>query len=91
MGDLITTCVSSLSRNHYVGYHLGKGRKLPEILSEMKMVAEGINTTKAALGLAQKYDLEMPIVKAVHAILFEDKDPRQSVGELMTRMLKVED
>jgi glycerol-3-phosphate dehydrogenase (NAD(P)+) len=91
MGDLITTCVSTLSRNHYVGYHLGKGRKLPEILSEMKMVAEGVNTTKVALGLSHKYGLEMPIVQAVYSILFEDKDPRHAVSELMSRMLKVED
>jgi len=91
MGDLITTCVSTLSRNHYVGYELGKGRKLKDILAGMSMVAEGVNTTKAALDLAKKYGFEMPIVEAVHSILFEDKDPRQAVVELMTRTLKVED
>ena len=91
MGDLITTCVSSLSRNHYVGYNIGKGKKLSEILDEMTMVAEGVNTARAALNLAHKYGFEMPIVEAVHSILFEDKDPSQAVIELMTRDLKVED
>ena len=91
MGDLITTCVSNLSRNHYVGFHIGRGRKLGEILAEMKMVAEGVNTTKAARALAQKYGFEIPIVEAVHAILFEDKDPMKAVSELMSRDLKVED
>ena len=91
MGDLITTCVSNLSRNHFVGYHIGKGKKLREILKEMTMIAEGVNTTKAALNLAHKYGFEMPIVEAVYSILFEDKEPRQAVGELMTRGLKVED
>ena len=91
MGDLITTCVSSLSRNLQVGYALGQGRKLKEILGEMMMVAEGVNTTKAALSLAQKYGFQMPIVEMVHAILFEDMDPQAAVRELMTRRLKVED
>lgn len=91
MGDLITTCVSTLSRNHYVGFELGKGRKLKDILAGMTMVAEGVNTTKAAMALMKKYGFEMPIVEAVHSILFEDKDPKKAVAELMTRSLKVED
>jgi len=91
MGDLITTCVSPLSRNHTVGYRLGKGEKLQEILNSMTMVAEGVNTTKAALALAHKYGFEMPIVEAVYSILFEDKPPKKAVVELMTRELKVED
>jgi len=91
MGDLITTCVSPLSRNHTVGYRLGKGEKLQDILQSMNMVAEGVNTTKAALELAHKYGFEMPIVEAVYSILFEGKSPKTAVVELMTRELKVED
>ena len=91
MGDLITTCVSTLSRNHTVGYRLGKGESLQSVLGSMHMVAEGVNTTKAALALAQKYNFEMPIVEAVHQILFEGKPPKQAVIDLMTRTLKVED
>lgn len=91
MGDLITTCVSNLSRNHQVGYQIGKGMKLRQILDEMLMVAEGVNTTTAALRLSKKYGLQMPIVEVVNQILFEDKDPKQAVGELMLRRLKVED
>ena len=91
MGDLITTCVSTLSRNHSVGYRLGQGEKLKDILDSMHMVAEGVNTTKAAIALAKKYNFEMPIVAAVQQILFEDKPPKQAVIDLMTRSLKVED
>ncbi len=91
MGDLITTCVSTLSRNHTVRYRLGKNEKLEDILKSMNMVAEGINTTKAAIALAKKYNFEMPIVEAVYDILFRKKDPRKAVAELMTRSLKVED
>jgi len=91
MGDLITTCVSTLSRNHTVGYRLGKGENLQDILDSMHMVAEGVNTTKAALALARKYNFEMPIVAAVHQVLFEGKPPKQAAVDLMTRTLKVED
>ncbi len=91
MGDLITTCVSDLSRNHHVGYQIGQGKKLKEVLSGMSMVAEGVKTTEAVLRLSRKYELPMPIVEVVYQILFEDKDPRQAVGELMMRRLKVED
>lgn len=91
MGDLITTCVSSLSRNHHVGYEIGRGRKIKDILGEMSMIAEGVNTARAASRLAKKYGFEMPIVDAVSSILFEDKDPREAVGELMMRDLKIED
>ena len=91
MGDLITTCVSTLSRNHTVGYRIGQGEKLKDILDSMHMIAEGANTTRAAIELAKKYNFEMPIVEAVRQILFEDKPPKQAVVELMTRELKVED
>jgi glycerol-3-phosphate dehydrogenase (NAD(P)+) len=91
MGDLITTCGSNLSRNHTVGYKIGKGLKLKEVVGGMLQVAEGVNTTKAAMKLAGKYDFKMPIVEAVNSILFEDKDPRDAVNELMIRTLKIED
>jgi glycerol-3-phosphate dehydrogenase (NAD(P)+) len=90
LGDLVTTCVSRHSRNRYVGEEIGKGRKLGDILSEMVMVAEGVKTTKAAVELARQTSVEMPIASQVSAILFEDKDPRVALEELMTRTPKVE-
>ncbi len=91
MGDLITTCTSPLSRNHRVGEALAKGRKLDEILDEMVMIAEGVPTAQAALELAQRHGIAMPITKAICQVLFEGKAPRQAVEELMLRKLKVED
>ena len=90
MGDLVLTCTGELSRNRTVGYKLGQGRKLGEILSEMKMVAEGVKTAKAAYGLAKKYNVTMPITEQVYNLLYEDKDPKSVVRELMTRGLKSE-
>lgn len=90
MGDLITTCQSRQSRNRHVGEQIGRGRKLRDILEEMVMVAEGVYTTKSAYQLARKYDVEMPIVEQVHAVLFEDKDPRQATADLMLRDAKPE-
>lgn len=90
MGDLVLTCTGELSRNRTVGYKLGQGQKLGEILSEMKMVAEGVKTAKAAYGLARKYSVTMPITEQVYNLLYEDKDPRSVVRELMTRDLKSE-
>lgn len=90
IGDLITTATSQHSRNRYVGYEIGKGRKLKDILAEMKMVAEGVATTRSVYRLAQKLGVEMPIVRQVYQALYEDKDPRQAITELMTRELKSE-
>lgn len=90
MGDLITTCSSSLSRNHYVGQELAKGRKLAEILKGMKAVAEGVNTTKAAFDLARKYEVAMPVTEQMYYILFQNKDIKEAVRDLMTRDLKPE-
>jgi glycerol-3-phosphate dehydrogenase (NAD(P)+) len=91
MGDLVLTCTGDLSRNRTVGVELGRGRKLPEILAGMRgMVAEGVRTTKAAIGLAQRYGIEMPITEQMHAILNEDKAPAQAIRELMSRPGKVE-
>lgn len=90
MGDLVTTCTSKHSRNRYVGEQLGIGRTLKEILDSMKMVAEGVATTKSAWELAQREKVEMPITSKVHEILFEDASATEAVIELMTRSLKVE-
>jgi glycerol-3-phosphate dehydrogenase (NAD(P)+) len=85
LGDLVLTCTGDLSRNRWVGLELGKGRKPGEIQGEMKMVAEGIRTTKALYHLAQKREVEMPITEQVYKVLFEGKEPRSAVMELMTR------
>lgn len=91
LGDLVLTCTGGLSRNRSVGVELGRGRKLPEILAGMHgMVAEGIFTTNAAVGLAQKSGVEMPITEQMHAILHQGKDPREAIYELMTRSSKSE-
>ena len=85
MGDLIATAASPLSRNRHVGEELAKGRPLNEILASMPNVAEGVDTTAAAVKLAQKLGVEMPITQAAYRILFEGLDPRQAVAELMGR------
>jgi glycerol-3-phosphate dehydrogenase (NAD(P)+) len=91
LGDLVLTCTGGLSRNRSVGVELGRGRKLPEILADMHgMVAEGIFTTTAALGLARTRGIEMPITEQMYAILHEGKAPRTAIHELMTRTSKSE-
>ena len=90
IGDLIVTCSSEHSRNRTVGYQIGKGRKLKEILSEMKMVAEGVPTAKSAFELSQKLKIELPIIEEVYRILFEDANPIESTRSLMLRSLKDE-
>jgi len=85
-GDLVLTCTGSLSRNRTVGQALGQGRKLPEILDSLGgKVAEGVLTTRAALGLARQYGVEMPITEQMELILNEGKDPREAIRELMLR------
>ncbi len=90
MGDLIATCASPLSRNRYVGLELAKGRALDDVLAGMKSVAEGVSTTRAAHELAERYGIEMPITSTIYAILFEGKNARQGVIELMMRDPKEE-
>jgi glycerol-3-phosphate dehydrogenase (NAD(P)+) len=90
LGDLVLTCNGELSRNRKVGFELGRGRKLDEILGSMKMVAEGVQTTYAAVGLARKFSVEMPIVEQMDSILRTGKPPRDGVRELMERSLKEE-
>ena len=85
-GDLVLTCTGSLSRNRTVGQALGQGRKLPEILKSLGgKVAEGVLTTEAALGLARKHEIEMPITEQMALILNEGKEPQQAIRELMLR------
>jgi glycerol-3-phosphate dehydrogenase (NAD(P)+) len=90
MGDLILTCTGALSRNRHVGVELGRGRSLAEVLGEMTMVAEGVETTRAAHDLARRADIEMPIVAEVHAVLFEDRPAAEAVENLMLREPKPE-
>ena len=91
VGDLVLTCTGSLSRNRTVGQALGEGRKLPEILSSLGgKVAEGVLTTRAALGLARKHGVEMPITEQMELILNEGKNPREAIRALMLRPGKEE-
>jgi glycerol-3-phosphate dehydrogenase (NAD(P)+) len=91
LGDLVLTCTGGLSRNRSVGVELGRGRKLKEIVDGMHgMVAEGIFTTTAAVGLARAHAVEMPITEQMHAILYESKAPRDAIQQLMTRSGKSE-
>lgn len=91
MGDLVLTCTGDLSRNRSVGIELGKGRKLDEILNQMRMVAEGVKTTLSAYQLARKLDVAMPITEQMYEILYADKDPKLAVADLMQRALTSED
>lgn len=91
LGDLVLTCTGDLSRNRSVGVELGKGRKLFEIMAGMHgAVAEGVFTTKAAVGLARKKNVEMPITEQMFAILEKGKPPQQAIEELMTRAARSE-
>lgn len=90
MGDLVLTCTGDLSRNRSVGVELGKGRTLAEIISPMRMVAEGVKTTKATVALAARHGVEMPITQQVHRILEGQTSPREAIRELMERTLKDE-
>jgi glycerol-3-phosphate dehydrogenase (NAD(P)+) len=86
VGDLVLTCTGSLSRNRSVGIELGKGRKLPDILASMNgKVAEGVRSTADALGLAARYEVEMPIAEQMNLILHHDKSPKDAIRELMAR------
>lgn len=90
MGDLIVTCMSRHSRNRYVGEQIGMGKKLPEVLKSMKMVAEGVETCKSVHQLAAKHHIDVPIANAVYNILFNEKDPVKVTNDLMSRGMKIE-
>ena len=90
LGDLVLTCFGNLSRNRRVGYELGRGRKLDEIVGEVREVAEGVKTARAAFELARRLGVEMPITTGVYQMLYEEKSPRELELELMERPLKAE-
>lgn len=90
LGDLVLTCTGSLSRNRHVGIEIGKGRHLPEILAEMRMVAEGVDTAAPLLALAREHKIEMPITEQVDAILHRGKSAKEAIREIMERPLKRE-
>jgi glycerol-3-phosphate dehydrogenase (NAD(P)+) len=90
LGDLVLTCTGDLSRNRTVGIELGRGRKLAEILASTRMVAEGVQTTYAAVDLARREGVEMPITEQMYLVLREGKSPREAVRDLMERSLKPE-
>lgn len=85
IGDLIVTCTSIHSRNHNAGYLLGKGKTLEEAKREVGQVVEGVNSARAALALAEKYGVEMPIVEQVNAVLFEHKEAKEALADLLVR------
>jgi len=91
MGDLIATCISTASRNHQVGFGLASGKTLNEVVTEMRMVAEGVKTTRAVLDLAERNEIEMPIASHVGYVLYEGLDRSEAVLRLMTREAKQED
>ncbi|GDX87248.1 glycerol-3-phosphate dehydrogenase [NAD(P)+] [Gemmatimonadota bacterium] len=91
IGDLVLTCTGALSRNRAVGLEIGRGRTLSEVLASRETVAEGVITTESAMGLAAREGVDMPIVTAVHRILFERQPARWALVELMTRGLRSEE
>jgi glycerol-3-phosphate dehydrogenase (NAD(P)+) len=90
LGDLVLTCNGELSRNRTLGVELAHGRKLDEIVNSMKMVAEGVKTTNAAVDLAKRYSVEMPISEQMHRVLNSGLSPREAIQRLMERSLKGE-
>ncbi|HEY6333031.1 MAG TPA: NAD(P)H-dependent glycerol-3-phosphate dehydrogenase [Blastocatellia bacterium] len=90
LGDLVLTCTGELSRNRYVGVELGRGRRLSEITSGMREIAEGVKTTKAIYELGRRMNIDMPITASMHALLYEDKPALEAASELMDRPLKHE-
>jgi glycerol-3-phosphate dehydrogenase (NAD(P)+) len=90
MGDLVVTCTSEHSRNRFVGYHIGQGKTLEEITSEMNMIAEGVKTTRSVMEWSKILNVEMPITAAVHRVLFEGENPKDMLYDLMTRNPKEE-
>jgi glycerol-3-phosphate dehydrogenase (NAD(P)+) len=90
VGDLVLTCCGDLSRNRTVGLALGRGKTLAQVLSEMKMVAEGVKTTKATYDMAKKLGVECPIIEQTYAMLYENKPATDAFRDVMTRGLKSE-
>jgi glycerol-3-phosphate dehydrogenase (NAD(P)+) len=91
IGDVVVTCMSGWSRNRRVGEEIGQGKSLDEIVASMRMVAEGVQTTRSVYELSQKFGIDMPITQAVYEVLFEGKRPQEAVEELMSREAKREE
>lgn len=91
LGDLVLTCTGDLSRNRQLGLALGKGASLADLLRRSPTVKEGVNAAKAAVTLAERFSVEMPICREICAILFESKSPQEAVADLMGRALKSEE
>jgi glycerol-3-phosphate dehydrogenase (NAD(P)+) len=91
IGDLMVTCMSRHSRNRHVGIEIGRGRLLKDVLGDMVMVAEGVETTRSARELARRAGVEVPIINEVYNILFEEKEPLRACYDLMTRDPKGEE
>jgi glycerol-3-phosphate dehydrogenase (NAD(P)+) len=87
---LILTCTGDLSRNHTVGKQIGQGKRLQTILSEMRMVAEGVKTSKSVYNLSRKLEVEMPISSEIYHVLYHEVPPKEALFRLMTRDLKEE-
>lgn len=90
IGDLIVTCASVHSRNRKAGYLIGQGYTMKEAMDKVQMIVEGVYSAKAAMGLAKKYNVELPIIEQVNKVLFEDKNPKEALDELMLRDKKIE-
>ena len=90
LGDLYVTCASRHSRNRYVGEQIGKGRRLDDVIGELKTVAEGVATTQSAYELSRLKNIELPITEQVYKILFENARPKDALYDLMTRETKRE-
>src|SRR2546421_7070496 len=90
LGDLVLTSYGSLSRNRRVGVALGQGKKIDEVLSSMRMVAEGVKTARSTVALARKLNIEMPIAEKMYSVLYEDLRPQDAIDDLMERKLKEE-
>lgn len=86
VGDLVVTCTSRHSRNYRAGYAVGQGKSLDAVLAEMGMVVEGVKTTRAAVKLAERHNIDMPIARQLYSVLFEGKPPRTAVEDLMGRV-----
>ena len=90
IGDLIATCASMHSRNRRAGILIGQGKTMEEAMEEVKMVVEGVYSAKAAMGLAEKYNVQLPIIEQVNKVLFEGKSADEAVKDLMLRDKKIE-
>lgn len=90
LGDLTTTCISQYSRNRWLGEEIGKGKRLKDVLKKTEMVVEGVTTAKSAYELGKKYKVDMPISEEIYKVLYENKDPKMAVQDLMTRSPKEE-